>query len=369
MKKTLLTIFLIGALAPAFAQGPFSGKINEEDIRTVCDTVASWQISNHHLCKHNNYNWTNGALFRGLFEWAELTGNERIFSFLTKCGKSTRWGLGSRTYHADDITVGQMYVKMYEKYGDRRMLQPVLERAYWIACHPSAAPLLKTDAVGKDERWSWCDALFMAPPVYASLYKVTGEKVFADYLDSEFKACTDSLYDREDHLYYRDCSRIPKREKNGAKQFWSRGNGWVFGGLPLILQELPSDHPARPYYEQVFKEMAAAVIACQDKDGHWHASLLDPASYPDPENSGSAFFCYGLAWGIRNGLLDRKTYWKPLKKGWEGLVQGVHEDGMLGHVQAIGAGPNPSGWNSNEVYGPGAFLLAGSEMLRLVQKD
>lgn len=47
------------------------------------------------------------------------------------------------------------------------------------------------------------------------------------------------------------------------------GNDWVFGGIPLILNNLPADDPEHPYFET------------QDKDGHWHASLLDPDSYPD----------------------------------------------------------------------------------------
>lgn len=351
----------------AQAGGHFSGKIDRKEIATVCDTVAAWQITHHAECRHNNYSWTNGALFRGMFEWGETAGNGRCLDFLTKVGKSTRWSPGSRVYHADDICVGQAYIKMYEKYSDSRMLQPVMERAFYIASHPSAAPLRKSDPVGKNERWSWCDALFMAPPVFASLYRITGEQVYADYLQSEFREAADSLYDRQDHLYYRDNTRIPKRERNGAKQFWSRGNGWVFAGIPLILDELPQDDPTRGYYEEMFREMAFAVLALQDKDGHWHASMMDPESYPDPENSGSAFFCYGFAWGIRHGLLDRRTYWKPLKKGWEALVEGVHEDGMLGHVQPVGAGPNKSGYDQTEVYGVGAMLLAGSELYKLAK--
>lgn len=32
-------------------------------------------------------------------------------------------------------------------------------------------------------------------------------------MDSEYKECVDSLYDKEDHLFYRDNKRIPLREK------------------------------------------------------------------------------------------------------------------------------------------------------------
>lgn len=370
MKKIFLAILgLLAATSMSIhAEGKFSGKATPEDIIAVCDTVAGWQMANHHLSRHGKLSWTNGALYVGMFEWAELNDDKEIFSFLKKIGKDNNWAMGRRPYHADDICVGQTFIKMYKKYGDKKMLQPTLERAFYVASHPSKAPLTKADEVGKSERWSWCDALFMAPPVYAALYELTGEKVFIEYMDNEFRECTDSLYDLDEHLYYRDALRIPKREKNGAKQFWARGDGWVFAGIPLILESLPADHPTRPYYEQIFKEMAVSVIKTQDKEGHWHASLLDPESYPDPENSASGFFCYGLGWGIRNGLLDKATYWKPLKKGWKALVEGVHPDGMVGYIQPVGASPQAANENSTDVYGIGAFLLAGSEMLRLTTK-
>ena len=111
--------------------------------------------------------------------------------------------------------------------------------------------------------------------------------------------------------------------------------------------------------------MAGAVLATQDRQGHWHASLLDPDSYPDPENSASAFFCYGLGWGLRTGLLKGEEYEKALLRGWAALVEAVHPDGLLGYIQPVGADPRPAGPDSTDVYGVGAFLLAGSEMLRL----
>ena len=269
-----------------------------------------------------------------------------------------------RAYHADDICVGQAFIEMYRKVGDRRMLQPVLERAFYVASHPSKAPLLKTDAIGKDERWSWSDALFMAPPVYAALYQLTGEKIYLDYMDNEYKVCVDSLYDKEEHLFYRDCKRIPLREKNGKKQFWGRGNGWVFGGLPLIIDNLPTECAGRDYYINLFVEMAEAVKDTQCKGGDWRTSLLDPDSYDMPENSCSAFMCYGIAWGIRNGYLAKKTYGKVLEKGWKSLVNAVHADGKLGYIQPVGAAPKAAGYDATDVYGVGAFLLAGSEIMK-----
>jgi rhamnogalacturonyl hydrolase YesR len=260
-----------------------------------------------------------------------------------------------------------MYIEMYKKHNEEKMIQPLKERAFYVASHPSDAVLSKRDPIGKYSRWSWCDALFMAPPVYAGLYTLTGEKVYKDYLMSEYKACTDSLYDHDESLYYRDGLRIGVPEPNGAKQFWGRGNGWVFGGLPLVLNNLPADDPDRAYFIEIFKEMADAVVRTQDKDGHWHASLLDPESYPQPENSASSFFCYGLAWGLNNGILEGAKYKKALKKGWSAVVSCVHPDGKLGFVQPVGASPKKASYKSTEVYGVGAFLLAGVEITKMLE--
>jgi rhamnogalacturonyl hydrolase YesR len=245
------------------------------------------------------------------------------------------------------------------------MIQPVMERAFYVASHPSKAPLLITDPKGT-ERWSWCDALFMAPPVYAALYKITGEQVYLNYLNNEYKECVDSLYDREEKLFYRDKTCIPRREKNGAKQFWGRGNGWVYGGLTLVIDNLPEDCPSRAYYINLFLQMSEAVKNAQCKGGDWRASLLDPDSYEMPENSCSAFMCFGVAWGIQNGFLPKDQYMKVLEKGWKSLVSAVHEDGMVGYIQPVGGAPAAAGFESTDVYGVGAFLLAGSEISKLM---
>lgn len=253
---------------------------------------------------------------------------------------------------------------MYEKYHDPAMIQPTIARVDSVVAKPSKARLW-LGAKNWSERWSWCDALFMAPPVYGLLNKLYPEKNYLAFMDREFKEATDSLYDADAKLYYRDRRYIPKREKNGEKVFWGRGNGWVFAGIPLLLQTLPKDHPTYDYYLNIYKEMASAIVQCQDKNGSWHASMLDPDSYPSPENSASGFFVYGLGWGVNQGILKDRKYKKAARKGWKALKSYVHEDGMLGYVQPVSAAPEQVTQNMTEVYGVGAFLMAGIEMLKM----
>lgn len=367
MRKILILLF-VAISCGLNAQQPFSAEMKKEAIVKVCNAVADWQITHHGEVRHHQLDWTNGALYRGMTEWGKVSGNEACYDFVRAIGEKYNWNMWDRVYHADDICVGQAFIEMYRKYGDARMLQPVMERAYYVASHPSKAPLLKTDAVGTNERWSWADALFMAPPIYAALYTLTGEKIYLDYMDSEYKESVDSLYDSEEHLFYRDNKRIPLREKNGSKQFWGRGNGWVFAGLPLIIDNLPLNSPSRDFYIHLFTEMAEAVRSAQCKDGDWRASLLDPDSYKMPENSCSAFMCYGIAWGLRNQYLPKRVYKPVLEKGWQSLLKAVHADGKLGYIQPVGAAPKAAGIDATDVYGVGAFLLAGSELYKLIEQ-
>jgi hypothetical protein len=205
----------------------------------------------------------------------------------------------------------------------------------------------------------------MAPPAWMRLYAATGDERYLNFAVKNWWRTADYLYDGREHLFFRDSSYFPKREADGAKVFWSRGNGWVMAGLVRLLQYLPANHPSRPGFEAIFRDMAGAVLACQQQDGLWRSSLLDPQSYPLRETSGSGFFTYALAWGVNQGLLDRARFEPSVLKAWPALAQCVDSAGRLTHVQPIGADPRKFSEDSTEVYGVGAFLLAGSEVYRL----
>ena len=220
------------------------------------------------------------------------------------------------------------------------------------------------------QEWWWCDALFMAPPVLARLSVSTQDRRYLDFMNTLWWDTTAFLYDKECHLFFRDKNYIIQpdgagpREKNGQKIFWSRGNRWAMAGLVRVLQFMPDDYPERQKFIQLFKEMAEAVFKLQHADGLWRASLLDPDNFPARESSGSALFCYAIAWGINNGILDRDTYFPVVEKAWQGLVGCVDEAGMLGWVQLPGDGARAVNKNDTMEYGTGAFLLAGSEIIK-----
>ena len=213
-------------------------------------------------------------------------------------------------------------------------------------------------------RWCWADALFMAPRTWVKLSNVTGDPKYLEYADSEFWASADYLFSDEYGLFYRDSRYFELKSDNGEPVFWGRGNGWVFASIPLILDDLPEDHPSRPRYLELYKKNAAGLLKLQTEKGYWPASLMDPEKVKTPEVSGSGFITYGLAWGVNNGILTSEHAVDVVEKGWAALERAVAENGRVNYVQHVGKSPDPVKKSDSQLYGVGAVLLAASEMAK-----
>ena len=361
------TRFLLFLLAAALSGVPAEAA-NKRDTE-IANRAAQWQIDNfgEHLSrpgKRSDQHWANGALYRGMLVWADVSGYKPCEEFILEIGRRSGWHMGRRQYHADDICVGQAYLMLYQRYKDPAMLRPVKQRADSVIAFP-AETKMHIKAKNGSKRWSWCDALFMAPPVYAQLANITGDNSYREFMNCEFHASSRSLFDAAENLYYRDARYFDKREKNGKKVFWGRGNGWCYAALAILLETLPESDPMYDYYRRMFLRMSEAVVACQDARGSWHPSMLDHETYPMPENSASGFFTYGLAWGVNHGLLTAPVYKRAARRGWKALCSYVGPDGRLGYVQPIGGSPQRTNREMTEVYGVGAFLMAASEIVQM----
>lgn len=364
MRTLFFTLIVV-----AFSLISYAQQISPEEVKKDMKRVADWQIEHfrdtysNKKVPHHPLDWTNGALYVGMVKWAELAGDDTYWEWMKKIGEDHDWMLHKRQYHADDHTVGQMYCELYRKYGNKEMIEPTMKQFDFIMYHPAVSKLNWGSPYNQD-RWSWCDALFMSPPVWAKLSEITGEKKYLDFMVGEFRATTDFLFDKKENLYFRDQSYMGKLD-NGTKIFWGRGNGWVFAGLANVMSELDPSTKEYKYFLNIYKKMAAKLIKIQTPEGHWSMSLLGQEFYPTPETSGTGFYVFGLAWGINRGILDRETYEPSVVRGWNSLVSHITEDGMLGYVQPIGAAPGNSWPDKTEVYGTGAFLSAGSEVYKM----
>lgn len=369
-----------GAVAVATVTPP-----SPEEVKSIATKVADWQIAtfDQHIdyralptnpkvfrekLPYDDLTWHMGALYAGMNEFRGIAENPAKYTgWLTMIGERNGWKPYKRPYHADDHAVGQFYLSLYEQTKDPKMIAPIQEQFDWILENPKTGSLEWGRETDAHNRWGWCDALFMAPPVWARLAKVTGERKYLDFMDQEYHACYDLLWDQGDHFFWRDSSFFPKREKNGRKLYWARGNGWVFGGLALMIPDLPQDWQGRDFYIDLYKEMAVSLKACQREDGTWSMGLLGGVEgYPIKETSGTSFFVFGMAWGINNGLLDRAGYEPLVLKSWNTLTACVTPDGLLGYVQPVGAAPGDSFPDKTEVYGVGAFLAASAEVYKMI---
>jgi unsaturated rhamnogalacturonyl hydrolase len=354
-----------GAQSAAAAQAPAQTPAQAPAPATVLaamERVADWQLE--HPGEHEPTHWARGVADAGFMALANLSGKRRYRDAMVEMGVRGGWKLGPRPYHADDHVIGQTWAELYLQLRQPEMLAPLRAQFDAILADPHEGTLQFTEP-GNQDRWSWCDALFMGPPAWMRLYAATGDQRYLEHAVAQWWKTSDYLYDKTEHLYYRDSNYFGQREANGAKVFWARGNGWVMAGLARTLQYLPMNHPARPRFETQFREMAARVVTLQQKDGLWRASLLDPASYPMQETSGTGLFAYALAWGVNQGLLDRAAYAPAVRRAWDALLAKVQPDGKLTHVQPIGRAPGAFAEDATEAYGAGAFLMAGSEIYRM----
>ncbi|MEO6136368.1 MAG: glycoside hydrolase family 88 protein, partial [Ginsengibacter sp.] len=353
----------------AFSFGLPAQTIPVNSIYTSMKKVADWQIQTleTHPWKYPATDWTNGALYTGMMAWAKMANDDKYIHFLKSIGDSLEWKGGPERFFADDYCVGQTWSELFMVYKDSSMIKPMMGIGDDIIKRPHTESLLWNFDGGLHNReWAWCDALYMGPPMLAYLSIASGKRKYLDIADKLWWRSAKYLYDPSEQLMFRDSRYFNQKEKNGKKVFWSRGNGWVIAGITRMLQNMPANYPTRKNYEKMFKEMAKRIAGLQQPDGTWHASMLDPESFPVKETSGTAFFTYALTWGINNGYLSYKDYFPVIHKAWDALQECIHEDGKLGFVQVPGASPDKVTFEDTEVYGVGAYLLAGTELFKLM---
>ena len=357
-------------------------ELNAEYVRAAGNLVADWQI--RHMDEfaasslvnfqgHRRYSfggWLMGTMAIGMTRWGLIPENGRYLDFIRRQAQAFDWGVEAREFDADDYVIGQTYLELFDYYGDAAVLGPLTERLdhvyrNWPTVNREFGRECEIMVVACRERWTWIDALFMGATVWIHMARSTGDERYLEFGDREFWNSFDRFWDAGESLLYRDMRYLPMRDNDGEKLFWSRGNGWVFAALARILPKLPAAHPNRSKYTDRFRAMAARLVVLQREDGSWTASLTNPSLSPTPENSGAAFFTYGLAWGINDGLLERETYFPAVEKAWASLVSSLYADGRLAYVQPSGSGPQIVHKESTDVYGVGAFLLAASEVYRL----
>ena len=372
MKTKILLLFLLISIAGAIPCMAKKAKV--KDVMDIIYQVNDYWQSTHP--RHGRAFWDNAAYHTGNMEAYFLTQKTEYMNYSLAWAEHNQWkgaksndkSKWSSSYGETDeyVLFGDWQI-CFQTYADLYSVQPEPER---IA---RAREVMEYQmSTSRHNYWWWADGLYMVMPVMTKLYKITENPLYLEKLH-EYLAYADSLmYDEEAGLYYRDRKYVYPKHKsvNGKKDFWARGDGWVLAGLAKVLKDLPETDKYRNGYIERFRTLAKSVIACQQPEGYWTRSMLDPEHAPGPETSGTAFFAYGLFWGINNGFLDKKTYEPAAKKAWNYLAYvALQPDGKVGYVQPIGEKAIPGqivDANSTANFGVGAFLLAACEYVRFL---
>lgn len=370
-------ILLLIACNCLICTGVFAKDRESKEVRAIIGRVnKKWQTENPAEVRSF---WDNAAYNTGNMEAYFLTGNSDFLDYSLTWATHNGWkgakgedrSLWRYDYgETDDHVLFGDWQICFQTYADLYNILPEdhrIRRALEVMEYEMSTP--------RNDYWWWADGLYMVMPVMTKLYKISGNGRYLEKL-YEYVCKSDSIMlDAETGLYYRDAKYVFPAHKNhnGKKDFWARGNGWVMAGLAKVLIDLPSDYKHRDFFVSKYKTLADAVVSSQQPEGYWTRSLLDHDHAPGYETSGSAFFTYGLLWGLNNGYLIGDKYRNAAIKGWNYLKNiALQKDGSVGYVQPIGEKAIPGqivDAASTANFGVGAFLLAACEYVRFLEQD
>ena len=372
-----------------FLPSAYAKRMTKEDVvNTIIRVNTYWQANNKAEVRAF---WDNAAYHTGNMEVVRLLSEDkseelRVKSFLdysirwaehnewkgAKEADPAKWKYKQYGEGQDYVLFGdwqicfQTYIDLYNiEEGGKRKEEGKVQRALEVMSYEADSK--------QNDYWWWADALYMVMPVMTKMYRLTGDEKYLDKLYENILYSDSIMLDHETGLYFRDGKYVYPKHKsaNGLKDFWARGDGWVLAGLAKVLQDMPRTYRHYDFFVKKYQRMAHAVAQLQQKEGYWTRSMMDPAHAPGPETSGTAFFTYGILWGVNNGYLNKKEYKPVIKRAWHYLTTtALQADGKVGYVQPIGERAIPGQTvdaNSQANFGVGAFLLAACEYARYIK--
>lgn len=375
MKRSALFFFLVTALLPC-------NLLTAQKLPKKTETLRIMQLANTYFMdkwpdagktiftniERPSNIWTRAVYYEGLMELYKIDPDKKYHNYALQWAEFHKWNLrgGIKTRNADNQCCGQTYIDLY-------LLDKQDDRIKNIKANIDA--MMATD---KKDDWSWVDAIQMGMPVFTRLgvvYNDTSyfQRMYEMYAFTKYKHGSNGLFSKDEHLWWRDKDFVPPyKEPNGESCFWSRGNGWVLAALVRVLQLLPKTDPHYKEYLQDFMDMCKALLPLQRSDGFWNVSLKDSTHFGGKELTGTSLFTYGFAYGINNGLIDKKLFKPAIVKAWNALITDcVHPNGFLGYVQGTGKEPKESQPVTYtkvpdfEDFGLGCFLMAGVEVFKM----
>ena len=338
----------------------------------------------------NNLDYTMGVVHSGMLLAGEATGDARFRAFTAR--------------HLEFIGDRLPYFRAQAaQYGvARNSFRPILEPAALDDSGSMCAALIKARlaGVGPDlqsviEVWAdwvhrkqfrlvdgtlarqrpqaeslWSDDFYMSIPALAQMGRLTGDRAYFDEAVRQVLQLSRHLFNRERGTYMHGRNM---NQPDNPEFYWARANGWAMMSMVELLEVLPADHPGREQVLEYLRAQIESVATLQSGSGLWHQMLDKADSYL--ETSASAMFVYSMARAINRGWISAVGYGSVAQAGWNAITTRVNPRGQVegscvgttfasDHVYYYN---RPATVYATHGYGP--VLLAGAEMIRLLQND
>ncbi len=214
----------------------------------------------------------------------------------------------------------------------------------------------------------WADDMYMSVPFLAQMGRMTGDARYYDDAARQVLQISQRLFVWNKGLFAHGWSA--GNADYNPEFHWGRANGWALMAMCELLDVLPENHPARPQILRILRTDVKALAPLQSDHGLWHQLLDKNDSYL--ETSCSAMFTFAIAHAVNHGWVSAASYGPVAQAGWNGVASRIGADGS---VDGICVGTN---YASDALYyyyrparddehGYGPVLLAGAEMIRVLQ--
>lgn len=354
--------------------------INVREIDTLsCISNGDFRIA--------SYEW--GVLYSGMLKMAEITGDSKYMDYVTERmkflatiapffkkaavnGKIADAQISRLLFPKALDDAGSMCAAMIRTAiaeNEKELYRPYIENYMDFILNKQLRLSDGTFARNRPFINSvWLDDMYMGLPAIALYSVYTGKETYLDQSATDALLFSGKMFVKEKGLFRHGW--IMDMQDHPAF-FWGRANGWAILTLCDILDALPENHPKKPEILSLLKSHISGIASCQSGTGFWHQLLDRTDSYE--ETSATAIFTYCIAHAINKGWIDAEAYGPVAQLGWEAVSTKITAKGYVeGTCVGTGMGFDPAYYchrpvSDRAAHGYGPVLLAGAEMIRLLQ--
>jgi unsaturated rhamnogalacturonyl hydrolase len=294
--------------------------------------------------------WGDSIGLEGLLQAEEITGDARYGAFVYGLFKA--WIAREQCRSEFDYTApGVALLRVYAQTGDEALLGAARRHATYMASfrkteagaavryenaafelppelppdHPDYASWKEfAERVQDGGPCIFVDSMHFDAPLFAALYRVTGDDGYRQLALDNALSQIELLYDPADGLFHHFWIE-QTRTRNGIA--WGRGNGWGLLGLVETLEPLPAQDAGAARLREVLRKVLRRMTELQDRGGGWHTVLNDPSSYL--ETSIAAFMVSAMSRAILQGWAEPDFYSPVVESAMRFLLKHVRPNGLL----------------------------------------